>query len=94
MERMGFYISLGGPITFKNNVKTIQVAEVLNRDKFMFETDCPYLSPEPFRGKVNQPKNIIYVANKFADIWHISPQEIIDKATLNTYNFFKKLPRE
>lgn len=94
IQKFGFYVSIGGTLTFKNNVKTVQVAEILNRDKFMLETDCPYLSPEPFRGKINQPKNIQYVAQKFADIWHISPQEVIDKATQNSYNFFKKLTRE
>lgn len=91
IEKLGFYVSIGGSLTFKNNVKGVEIAKVLNRDKFMLETDCPYLSPEPMRGKLNEPKNIKYVALKFADIWHISPDEVIEKAKQNSLTFFKKL---
>ena len=91
IEKMGFYVSIGGTLTFKNNIKTVEVVKILNKQKFMLETDCPYLAPVPHRGELNQPKYICHTACKFADIWEISPQDVIDLATKNSYNFFKKL---
>ena len=91
IEKLGIFISIGGSVTFKNNQKGTAVAQIVDRQKFMLETDCPYLSPEPFRGKLNQPKNIIYVASKLADLWYISSQEVIEMAKQNSLCFFKKL---
>ena len=91
IEKLGFYVSIGGSVTFKNNKKGVEVLKVLNRNTFMLETDCPYLAPEPLRGTLNEPKNIKYVALKFADIWHITPEEVVEMATNNSKNFFSKL---
>ena len=91
IEKMGFYVSLGGSLTFKNNKKADELISVLNKEKFMLETDCPYLAPEPLRGTLNQPKNINIVANKFANNWLISPLDVIEMAKQNSLNFFKKL---
>ena len=55
----------------------------------VLETDSPYLSPEPFRGKVNEPKNVYYVAKKIAEIKNITLEEVIDNTTKNAYQFFE-----
>lgn len=91
INKMGFYVSIGGTVTFKNNVKTVEVVKNLNKQKFMLETDCPYLAPVPHRGELNEPKYIYHTACKFADVWKISPQDVIDLATKNSYEFFKRL---
>lgn len=91
IEKLGFYVSLGGSITFKNNKKSVELLKVLNKNKFMLETDCPYLAPEPLRGTLNEPKNIKYVALKFANEWLISPEEVVEIAKQNSLEFFKKL---
>ena len=65
---LGFYISLGGAITFKNSRTMPEVLEEIGLSRVTLETDCPYLSPEPFRGKRNEPKNIPIIAKKIADL--------------------------
>ena len=91
IEKLGFFVSIGGSVTFKNNKKGVEVLKVLNKDKFMLETDCPYLAPEPKRGTINQPKNLIYVLEKFSQVLEISVDEVSKAAYKNTYKFFKKL---
>lgn len=72
---LGFYISLAGPVTFKNGKRPIQVALEVPADRLLVETDAPYLTPEPFRGKQNQPAYVRYVAQKIADLRQISIEE-------------------
>lgn len=62
--KIGFYISIGGPVTFKNARVVKEVAEAVPLDKLLIETDCPYLTPEPYRGKRNEPMFVKYVAQK------------------------------
>jgi TatD DNase family protein len=69
--RLGFYISLGGPVTFKNARVPKLVAGEVPFDKLLIETDSPYLTPEPYRGKRNEPKYVKYVAEEIAKIRNV-----------------------
>ena len=85
--KLGFYISFAGPITFKNSKNADEIIKMVPIDKILIETDCPYLSPEPLRGKRNDSRNVKYVAQKIADIKGIS----LEKVAKNTYNNAKKI---
>ena len=74
---MGFYIGIGGVLTFKNARKMVEVMEDTPMDRILLETDCPYLAPEPFRGKRNSSLYLPYVALKMAEIKGISTDEVI-----------------
>lgn len=84
---LGFYISLAGPLTFKNAVKPKEVARMIPIDYLMVETDSPYLTPEPYRGRRNDSRNVRYVAEELARIKDISIEEV-GRVTSNN---FKKL---
>nr|NNM89910.1 TatD family hydrolase [Bacilli bacterium] len=75
-----FLLSLGGPVTFKNGKKPAQVAEWIALDKLLIETDAPYLTPEPYRGKQNHPANVRFVAQKIADLRGVEV-DVIEQAT-------------
>ena len=77
----GLYISFAGPVTYKNT-KNTDLIKIIPDDKILIETDCPYLSPEPNRGKKNDSRNIKYIAQKIAQIRGIS----IEKISEITYN--------
>lgn len=83
-----FYISIGGALTFKNNKKTVKVAEWVPLDKLLIETDCPYLTPVPFRGKRNEPAYVKLVAEKIAEIKGISYEEVAKAALENGKKLF------
>ena len=74
--KLGFYISFAGPVTFKNSKNTNEIIEMVPNDKMLIETDSPYLSPEPFRGKRNDPRNVKYIAKKISEVKKISQEEI------------------
>ena len=75
--KMGFYIGIGGVLTFKNAKKLKEVAAAIPLERIVLETDCPYLAPEPFRGKRNQSSYIRYVAEKLAEIKGMTAEEVI-----------------
>lgn len=77
-----FYISFAGPITFKNSKNADEIINMVPNEKILIETDSPYLSPEPLRGKRNDPRNVKYIANKIAQVKKI-PIEEIAKITYN-----------
>ncbi|CAH0305162.1 D-aminoacyl-tRNA deacylase [Peribacillus sp. Bi96] len=77
---MNFYISLGGPVTFKNAKKPKEVAAAVPLDRLLIETDCPYLAPHPYRGKRNEPSYVKLVAEQIAEIKQL-PIEVISQAT-------------
>lgn len=85
---MGMYISLGGPVTYKNAVKTVEVAEFVPIDRLLIETDCPYLAPVPYRGKRNSSLFIHATAEKLADIKGISVEELARITAENTKKLF------
>lgn len=80
--KLGFYISLGGPVTFKNAKEPKKVAEVVPLDKLLIETDSPYLAPHPYRGKANESSYLPLVFKEIASIRNISPDEL-EKQLLN-----------
>ncbi len=69
---------IGGVVTFKNGTKLKEVVKELDLAYLLLETDSPYLSPEPYRGKVNEPKNVDIIASKIAEIKGISKEEVIE----------------
>ena len=86
--KLGFKIGIDGPITYKNNKKGIEVVKNIDIKDILLETDSPYLSPEPNRGKPNSPLNIKYIAEKIADIKEISVEEVIDITTNNAKELY------
>lgn len=84
-----FYFSISGPVTFKNARNIKEIVEKLPIEKILIETDSPYLTPEPFRGKRNEPCYVEYVAKTVASIKSIDYQEVIDITTLNARRAFK-----
>lgn len=87
--KLGFYISIGGTVTFKNARVVREVAEAVPLDKLLIETDCPYLTPEPYRGKRNEPMFVKYVAEKIAEIRGISVEELAKFTNKNTKELFR-----
>ncbi|MBR2820387.1 MAG: TatD family hydrolase [Clostridiales bacterium] len=85
--KMGFYLGFDGPLTFKNNKKTPEVALNTPWDRIVIETDSPYLTPEPNRGCINEPCHVPFVCSKLAEIKGVT----IDEAAQITYDNGKKL---
>ncbi|WP_026651373.1 TatD family hydrolase [Butyrivibrio proteoclasticus] len=85
---MGFYIGVGGVITFKNGKKLKETVADLPLDKILLETDCPYLAPEPYRGKRNSSLFLPYVVEAIADIKGISKEEVMDVTYNNALRFY------
>ena len=84
----GWYIALGGVVTFKNAIKMKDVAKEVPLDKLVLETDSPYLTPVPFRGKENKPAYVKYVAEEIANLRGMEYSEIVDITTTNAEEFF------
>lgn len=85
---MNFYISFGGPITFKNAKKPKEVAMEIPLDRILIETDCPYLTPHPFRGKRNEPSYVKYIAEQIAELRGLSYEEVAKITTENAKRLF------
>ena len=84
---LGYYLGIGGVLTFKNsNLK--DVIQQISLDNIVLETDSPYLSPEPYRGKVNGPKNIPLIALKIAQIKDLSVDDVSNVTTKNACSLF------
>jgi TatD DNase family protein len=81
--KQGFYISLAGPLTYKNNRKAVEVAEAVPLERLLVETDCPYLTPEPLRGKRNEPAYVVHTATRLAQLRKKSLEEIAYLTTRN-----------
>ena len=86
---MGFYIGVGGIITYKK-VQLIDTLKKIGLQKVVLETDAPYLSPNPVRGKQNEPSNLQYIINFMATNLNIPAEEIIEITTINAQNIFFK----
>ncbi len=87
--KMGMVISLGGPVTFKNARHSVDVAREIPLDKILIETDSPYLSPEPLRGKRNSPEYVRYVAEKIAEIKGETFETVAKVTKENAMKLFK-----
>jgi TatD DNase family protein len=86
---MGFYISFSGIVTFKNATQLKEVAQAIPLDKMLVETDSPYLAPLPFRGKINQPAYVKYVAQEIANLRGVSLDAVMQATTQNFFTLFK-----
>ena len=87
--KQGWYIAIGGVVTFKNAIKMKDVAKAVPLEKLVLETDSPYLTPVPFRGKENSPAYVKYVAEEVANLRAMPVNEIIDITTNNAERFFE-----
>jgi TatD DNase family protein len=85
---MNFYISFGGPVTFKNAKKPKEVVKEIPMDRLLIETDCPYLTPHPFRGKRNEPSYVKYVAEQIAELRGVTLEEVGTKTSDNARKLF------
>lgn len=85
--KLGFYISFAGPVTFKNSKNANEIISMVPNDRILIETDSPYLSPEPLRGKRNDPRNVKYIARKITEVKGITLEEVADI----TYNNAKRI---
>lgn len=86
--KLGFYISFAGPVTFKNSKNANEIIEMVPNEKMLIETDSPYLSPEPFRGKRNDPRNVKFVAKKIAEVKNITIEEVANITYENAMRIF------
>ncbi|WP_024789131.1 TatD family hydrolase [Lebetimonas sp. JH292] len=84
-----FYYGIGGVITFKNAKKLVNVFPKIPKEKVVIETDAPYLTPHPFRGKRNEPMYTVYVRDKISELWNLSPEEVEKITTNNAKRLFK-----
>ena len=86
--KLDFYISFAGPTTFKNSKNAPEIINMVPDDRFLVETDSPYLSPEPFRGRRNDPRNVRYIIEKIAEVKGKTFEEIQDMAYENAKRIF------
>lgn len=87
--KMGYYIGVGGVVTFKNAKKLVQTVQETPMERILLETDSPYLAPEPHRGHRNDSRELIYVAEKIAEIKGITPEEVEDITWDNALRLFQ-----
>lgn len=87
--KLGFYISFAGPITFKNTKNANEIISMVPNEKILIETDSPYLSPEPLRGKRNDPRNVKITAGKVASVKEISIEEVAKITYENAMKIFE-----
>lgn len=71
----GWYVGFTGVLTFKNARRALEAAAAVPRDRVVIETDCPYMSPEPFRGQRNDPRRLYRMAEALANLWEVRPEE-------------------
>lgn len=89
--KLGMYLGIGGVVTFKNARKLVEVVRELPLDRLLLETDAPYLSPEPFRGKRCRSDYIYFTASRIAEIKEVSVETVIKANLDNLHELFKKL---
>lgn len=89
--KLGLYVSFGGSVTFKNAIDKPDIIKSTPLDRFVLETDCPYMTPVPFRGQTNFPKNVNIVKEKVANILGKENEEIDEITTKNAKQFFAKI---
>lgn len=86
---LGFYIAIGGPVTFTNARKVLEVARKVPLDRLLLETDCPYLTPHPYRGKRNEPGYVKLVAEKIAELKNVPFEEVCRVTKENGQKLFQ-----
>lgn len=91
LAKQGFYFGIGGVLTFKNAKKLVNVLEKIPKEKLLLETDAPYLTPHPHRGKRNEPAYTALVAQKIADLLEMDYESVCELTTKNAKVLFKEL---
>ena len=89
LVKLGWYIGFTGVLTFKNARKAVETAQAIPLDRIVIETDCPFMSPEPFRGKRNDPTKVYRMAEALAQIRGISVEEAITATTENAKRLYR-----
>lgn len=87
----GFFISFAGPVTYKKNNQLRDTLNYVPLDRIFIETDCPYLTPEPFRGKVNEPSYVVYTAYTLSKFLKIKMQKLAEQLEKNLLKLFGKM---
>lgn len=87
--KLGFYISFAGPVTFKNSKNADEIIQLVPIERMLIETDSPYLSPEPLRGKRNDSRNVKYIAQKIADVRNMTLEEVAKITYQNAKKVFR-----
>jgi TatD DNase family protein len=85
---LGFYIGFTGIVTFKNAKELQQIAKEIPLDKILIETDAPYLAPVPFRGKINEPQFVRFVAEKIAELKGLTFEQVANQTFNNAKALF------
>lgn len=85
---MGYYFGIGGVLTFKNAKKLKEAVTHIPMERILLETDCPYLAPEPYRGKRNQSEYILYVAEQLAELKGIDKEKVLEITSSNAKSFY------
>lgn len=85
---LGFFISIAGPVTFKNAKRPVEVASRIPIDRLLVETDCPYLAPVPVRGRRNEPAFVRYTAERIAELRGVTLEELAEVTTRNAARLF------
>ena len=88
---LGMYIGLGGAVTFKNARRPLEVAAVVPSDRLLLETDCPYMTPVPFRGKLNEPKYVLLVLEKASEVLNVDKDRLEKITTENAKRLFYRM---
>ena len=88
---IGLYISFSGIVTFKNSSELQEIASYVPSDRYLVETDSPFLSPVPFRGKINEPKNVYFIAKFISNLRKISIDLVSQQTYQNTLNLFSNM---
>ena len=91
--KMGYYIGVGGVVTFKNSKTLKEVVEGIDLEHIVIETDCPYMAPEPHRGKRNMSPYLVHVAEKLAELKGVTPEEVMRITLDNAYRLYGKAER-
>ncbi len=91
---MDYYFGIGGVLTFKNARRLLEAADYIPMERILLETDCPYLSPEPYRGKRNQSGHIELVAERLAELKKLTKEEVLAQTWQNALDFYSKIPRK
>ena len=89
--KMGYYIGVGGVVTFKNAKKLKETVEAIPLERILLETDCPYMAPEPHRGTRNDSSNIPFVIAKIAELKGITEEEVERVTEENAVRLFTKV---
>lgn len=87
--KIGMYIGLNGVVTFKNARKSLEVVKEIPLDRLVLETDCPYLAPEPHRGKRNDSSYIPFIAKRIGEVLQMDAQEILDITNQNAHRLYE-----